>query len=75
MARRERDVLEDAVRRSEQASNTNKVIDEAMGARLACGMEVHRVQGISMADPGHWGHRIPCAARGAEQLILWSLPE
>jgi hypothetical protein len=59
MARRERDVLEDAVRRSEQASNTSKVIDEAMDARLACGMEVHGVQGISMADPGHWGHRFP----------------
>jgi hypothetical protein len=25
----------------------------------ACGMEVHWVQGISMADPGHWGHRRP----------------
>lgn len=25
----------------------------------ACGMEVHWVQGISMADPGHWGHRFP----------------
>lgn len=24
-----------------------------------CGMEVHWVQGISMADPGHWGHRFP----------------
>jgi hypothetical protein len=22
-----------------------------------CGMEVHWVQGISMSDPGHWGHR------------------
>ena len=25
----------------------------------ACGMEVHWVQGTSMADPGHWGHRDP----------------
>ena len=25
----------------------------------ACGMEVHWVQGVSMADPGHWGHRLP----------------
>ena len=25
----------------------------------ACGMEVHWVQGISVADPGHWGHRLP----------------
>jgi hypothetical protein len=25
----------------------------------ACGMEVHWVQGVSMADPGHWGHRFP----------------
>jgi hypothetical protein len=25
----------------------------------ACGMEVHWVQGISVADPGHWGHRRP----------------
>jgi hypothetical protein len=25
----------------------------------ACGMEVHWVQGISMGDPGHWGHRFP----------------
>src|SRR5262245_55821548 len=25
----------------------------------ACGMEVHWVQGISMSDPGHWGHRFP----------------
>src|SRR5262245_10492936 len=25
----------------------------------ACGMDVHWVQGISMADPGHWGHRLP----------------
>jgi hypothetical protein len=25
----------------------------------ACGMDVHWVQGISMADPGHWGHRHP----------------
>ena len=25
-----------------------------------CGMEVHWVQGISVADhPGHWGHRFP----------------
>jgi hypothetical protein len=24
-----------------------------------CGMEVHWVQGVSMADPGHWGHRHP----------------
>jgi hypothetical protein len=23
----------------------------------ACGQEVHWVQGISMSDPGHWGHR------------------
>ena len=25
----------------------------------ACGMEVHWVQGISMADAPHWGHRHP----------------
>lgn len=25
----------------------------------ACGQEVHWVQGISMSDPGHWGHRFP----------------
>ena len=25
----------------------------------ACGMDVHWVQGVSMADPGHWGHRLP----------------
>jgi hypothetical protein len=25
----------------------------------ACGQEVHWVQGVSMADPGHWGHRFP----------------
>ena len=25
----------------------------------ACGQEVHWVQGISMSDPGHWGHRLP----------------
>jgi len=25
----------------------------------ACGMEVHWVPGVSMADPGHWGHRRP----------------
>ena len=25
----------------------------------ACGQEVHWVQGISMSDPGHWGHRSP----------------
>ncbi len=25
----------------------------------ACGMEVHWVQGISMADPGHWAHARP----------------
>jgi hypothetical protein len=25
----------------------------------ACGVEVHWVQGISVADPGHWGHRLP----------------
>ena len=25
----------------------------------ACGQEVHWVQGISMADPGHWGRRFP----------------
>ncbi len=25
----------------------------------ACGMEVHWVRGISMTDPGHWGHRFP----------------
>ena len=25
----------------------------------ACGQEVHWVQGIGMADPGHWGHRFP----------------
>ena len=25
----------------------------------ACGMEFHWVQGVSMADPGHWGHRRP----------------
>jgi hypothetical protein len=24
-----------------------------------CGMEVRWVQGISMADHGHWGHRFP----------------
>ncbi len=24
-----------------------------------CGTEVHWVQGISMSDPGHWGHRHP----------------
>ena len=96
MARRERDILERAVHSiSEQASNTSKVVDEAMDAGLpadhpvtvaakqvrfellrvkadlerelrtwvidckACGMEVHWVQGISMADPGHWGHRRP----------------
>jgi hypothetical protein len=96
MARRERDILEDAVRRiSEQAANTNRVVDEAMEASLAadhpvtvavkqvrlellmvkadlerelatwvldckaCGMDVHWVQGVSMADPGHWGHRRP----------------
>src|SRR4249920_2645694 len=96
MSRRERDILEDAVRRiSEQAANTNKVIDEAMEAGLpadhpvtvaakqvrlellkvkadlerelgtwvldckACATEVHWVQGISMADPGRWGHRLP----------------
>jgi hypothetical protein len=35
MARRERDILEDAVRRiSEQAANTNRVVDEAMEAGL-----------------------------------------
>jgi hypothetical protein len=22
-------------------------------------MDVHWVQGVSMADPGHWGHRRP----------------
>jgi hypothetical protein len=25
----------------------------------ACGMEVHWAQGISMSDPGHWGHARP----------------
>ena len=25
----------------------------------ACGMEVHWVQGVSMSDPGHGGHRFP----------------
>lgn len=25
----------------------------------ACGQEVLCVQGVSMADPGHWGHRFP----------------
>jgi hypothetical protein len=25
----------------------------------SCGVEVHWVQGISMSDPGHWGHRFP----------------
>jgi hypothetical protein len=25
----------------------------------ACGQEVHWVQGVSMSDPGHWGHRFP----------------
>ena len=25
----------------------------------ACCMDVHWVQCISMADPGHWGHRFP----------------
>lgn len=36
MARRERDILEVAIRRvAEQAANTNKVIDEAMEAGLA----------------------------------------
>ncbi len=25
----------------------------------SCGQEVHWVQGISMSDPGHWGHRFP----------------
>lgn len=25
----------------------------------ACGQEVHWVQGVNMADPGHWGHRFP----------------
>jgi hypothetical protein len=96
MARRERGILEHAVHSiSEQAANTNKVIDEAMDAGLAadhpvsvaakqvrlellrvkadlerelgtwvldckaCGMEAHGVQGISMVDPGHWGHRFP----------------
>jgi hypothetical protein len=24
-----------------------------------CGMEVHWVTGVSMADSGHWGHRLP----------------
>jgi hypothetical protein len=36
MARRERDILEHAVRSiSEQAANTSKVVDEAMDAGLA----------------------------------------
>ncbi len=25
----------------------------------ACGQEVHWVQGISVSDLGHWGHRFP----------------
>jgi hypothetical protein len=25
----------------------------------ACGLEVHWVQGVSMDEPGHWGHRFP----------------
>src|SRR5262245_14509495 len=96
MARRDRDILERAVRSiAEQAARTNTVIDEAMDAGLAadhpvtvaakmlrlellktkaelerglsefvlectaCGMDVHWIQGISVADPGHWGHRHP----------------
>ncbi len=100
MARRERDILERAVRAiAEQAANTNKVIDEAMDAGLApdhsvtvaakqlrlellrvkadlerelatwvvdcksCGMEVHWVQGTSMADPCALGASTPGTAR------------
>jgi hypothetical protein len=96
MARRERDVLENAVRVvAEQAAKADALVDEAIEVghgrsdslvvhaktlRLellrvkadlerelgtwvldctACGMEVHWVQGISMGDPGHWGHRFP----------------
>jgi hypothetical protein len=33
----------------------------------ACGMEVHWVQGVSLADPGHWGHRFP--ARHGEPVV------
>src|SRR5215475_6819340 len=29
----------------------------------ACGMEVHWVQGNSLSDPGHWGHRFPAPHR------------
>jgi hypothetical protein len=32
-----------------------------------CGQEVHWVQGISMSDPGHWGHRFP--ARHGEPAV------
>ena len=105
MARRERDILEHAVRAiSEQAANANKVIDEALAVGLpsdhpvtlqakmlrlellkvkadlerelgtwvldckACGMEVHWVQGVSMADPGALGASSPRAAWGAGGL-------
>ena len=36
----------------------------------ACGMEVHWISGVSMADAGHWGHRIP-APHGAPVVQLW----
>jgi hypothetical protein len=51
VARRERDILEHAVRRiSEQAANTNKVIDEAMEAGLAADHPV------TVAPPSRFGH-------------------
>ena len=40
---------------------------------IACGMEVHWVQGVSMADPGHWGHRFP-APHGEPSIALYGLP-
>jgi hypothetical protein len=45
-----------------QAAATNDVIDEASEFALDCnayGMEVHWVQGITMADAGHWGNARP----------------
>jgi hypothetical protein len=35
----------------------------------ACGMEVHSVSGVNMADPGHWrGPPVSCAARRSRHL-------
>lgn len=53
----------------------------------ACGLEVHWVQGVSMSDPGHWGHcfaaphgepsldrfaRMLAADRSRREVMAWA---